>query len=296
MAYTQKNINTIVEGVPSFDQLMWPTLLALKSLGGSGSIQEINDKIVELEGYSADVQQAPHKNGNQTKLAYNGAWSRTYLKKVNAIDNSGRGVWFLLDKGEALTELDIQKIPAEVRKAGKLSKEKNLGKVEVKVTPIDAFEGVDIGSWRDELLSVVQNIKPDAFERLCKRILRENGFTKVEVTGGSCDGGIDGIGILRINLLSFHVSFQCKRYQGSVGSKHIRDFRGAMVGRGDKGLFITTGNFTSEARKEASRDGAPAIDLIDGEELCDLLKDLKLGVETELIENVTINPDWFQSI
>ena len=145
-------------------------------------------------------------------------------------------------------------------------------------------------------MSLIQSLKPDAFERLAQRILRENGFTKVQVTGRSGDGGIDGVGILRVNLLSFHVSFQCKRYQGSVGSSHIRDFRGAMIGRGDKGLFITTGNFTADARKEASRDGAPAIDLIDGEELCDLLKSLKMGVQTEMVEKVTLKPEWFKGI
>ncbi|WP_206528489.1 restriction endonuclease, partial [Mesorhizobium sp. M7A.F.Ca.CA.002.05.1.1] len=116
-------------------------------------------------------------------------------------------------------------------------------------------------------------LDPAAFERLCQRILREAGFIKVEVTGRSGDGGIDGTGVLRVNLLSFHVLFQCKRWKGSVGSGVVRDFRGAMVGRADKGLVITTGTFTADARREAVRDGAPAIDLIDGDGLCDLLKD-----------------------
>jgi len=130
------------------------------------------------------------------------------------------------------------------------------------------------------LLDILRGIKPDAFERLCQRILRESGFTKVEVTGRSGDGGIDGAGVLRVNLISFHVRFQCKRYTGSVGPREIRDFRGAMVGRADKGLFITTGRFTRDAANEAARDGAPAIDLIDGIDLCDLLRKLELGVET----------------
>lgn len=137
---------------------------------------------------------------------------------------------------------------------------------------------------------------PDAFERLCQRILRSSGFIKVQVTGKKGDGGIDGIGVLRIALLSFQVFFQCKRYSGSVGPKEIRDFRGAMVGRTDKGLFITTGTFTSEAEKEATRDGAPALDLIDGEQLCTLLKDLKLGVETKTIEVVEIDDFWFNHL
>ena len=132
--------------------------------------------------------------------------------------------------------------------------------------------------------------------RLAQRILRESGFVKVEVTGRSGDGGIDGVGVLRLALLSFQVYFQCKRYKGSVSPGAIRDFRGAMVGRTDKGLFITTGTFTAEAKKEATRDGAPAIDLIDGDYLCDLLKSLKLGVTTRMVEEVSIDPSWFAKI
>lgn len=127
-------------------------------------------------------------------------------------------------------------------------------------------------SWKEKLLDVILSLESNAFERLCQRLLRESGFTKVEVTGKSGDGGIDGVGVLRVNLLSFHVLFQSKRFRGSVGASVIRDFRGAMVGRADKGLVLTTGNFTADARREATRDGAPAIDLIDGDALCDLLK------------------------
>jgi restriction system protein len=143
---------------------------------------------------------------------------------------------------------------------------------------------------------LLRKLQPDAFERLSQRILREAGFIKVEVTGRSGDGGIDGIGVLRVNLLSFHVLFQCKRYQSSVGASAIRDFRGAMVGRSDKGLIITTGTFTPDAKREATRDGAPAIDLIDGDLLCDLLKDLKLGVRTEMVEQITVDPTWFADL
>jgi len=121
----------------------------------------------------------------------------------------------------------------------------------------------------------------------------DSGFIKVEITGRSGDGGIDGIGVLNVSLLSFHVLFQCKRWKGSVGASAIRDFRGAMVGRTDKGLVMTTGTLTTDARKEATRDGAPAIDLVDGEKLCELLKKLKIGVSTRLVEHVVVEQDAF---
>jgi restriction system protein len=143
----------------------------------------------------------------------------------------------------------------------------------------------------------LQRISPDAFERLCQRILRESGFIEVRVTGRSGDGGIDGIGILRLQrVVNFQVLFQCKRYQGSVSPKEIRDFRGAMVGRSDKGLFLTTGSFSRAAQEEATRDGAPPIDLIDGERLADLLKDLSLGVQTSMIEKVDVDEAWFDGV
>ncbi len=153
-------------------------------------------------------------------------------------------------------------------------------------------------SWSDQLLQHVQTIEAAAFERLCQRILRESGFIRVEVSGKSGDGGIDGTGVLRMNLISFQVLFQAKRWKGSVGAEVVRNFRGAMQGRADKGLIITTSTFTAEARKEATRDGAPAIDLIDGDALCTLLKDLQLGVHvrTRTVEEVTIDGKFFEVI
>jgi restriction system protein len=212
------------------------------------------------------------------------------LKKVGAIDNSSRGVWAITKEGENLTEDHVKLIPGKVRKQvvearrerGSAAPDQDAGELEAG----DRF-------WKDELLEILRGLRPDAFERLAQRLLREAGFIKVEVTGRSGDGGIDGLGVLRVNLLSFQVSFQCKRYQASVGASAIRDFRGAMVGRSDKGLLITTATFTPDAKREATRDGAPAIDLIDGDQLCDLLKQLKLGVKTEMVEKMTVEPAWF---
>lgn len=150
--------------------------------------------------------------------------------------------------------------------------------------------------WKQRLLETILSLSPDAFERLAQRILRESGFKTVSVTGRPGDGGIDGTGVLQINLITFPVAFQCKRYKGSVGAPNIRDFRGAIMGRCEKGLLITTGTFTSEAQKEATRDGALAIDLVDGDRLCEILKDLSLGIVTETVEKVTVDENWFLRI
>jgi restriction system protein len=141
-------------------------------------------------------------------------------------------------------------------------------------------------------------MKPDAFERLAQRLLREAGFISATVTGRTGDGGIDGLGVYRMSLVSFPVFFQCKRYRGSVGSSAVRDFRGAMAGRGDKGLLITTGPVTGDAKAEATRDGAPPVDLIDGHRLCNLLKEDELGVKTTTrqVEDVVVNPGFFADL
>ena len=277
--------------VPTYDKLMWPVLKAIKALGGSATNDELLDKVIELEQIPDAVQNVMHTE-HQTKLSYRLAWAKTYLGKAGALENPTHGVWATTEKGNALTAEEVEQIPVEVRKLYKIEKGKK---------PKDHQETEDLSpelkDWKDGLLAILTSqIKPDAFERLAQRILRESGFVKVEVTGRSGDGGIDGVGVLRLKLLSFQVYFQCKKYKGSVSPSAIRDFRGAMVGRTDKGLFITTGTFTAEAKKEATRDGAPAIDLIDGDSLCDLLKKHNLGVTTKMVEKVSIDPSWFAKI
>jgi len=283
--------------VPTYDEMLIPTLEALKQLGGSGSIDEINEKVYELEKYDEEILEIPHdENGVQTKVDYRLAWARTYLKKYGLLENSSRGVWALINNEIDTTELNSTTIIRFVRE--KTRKQKTEKPKNPKLRNKEVEEEIeDQLDWKEDLISVLLNIDPSAFERLCQRLLRESGFVQVEVTGKSGDGGIDGKGIIRMNgFLSFHVFFQSKRYKGSVGSGDVRDFRGAMQGRADKGLFITTGNFTREAIKEATRDGAPPIDLIDGEQLCDKLKEFNLGVKTELIEDVSVNPEWFDKI
>jgi restriction system protein len=272
---------------------MQPTLRALQAMGGSATNEELLGKIIEQEKYPSEVQSVQHVDHRQTKLNYNLAWAKTYLKKIGAIDNSSRGIRSITKKGERLTDEEIKAVPATVRRMDAYARREREN--------IDSKNNGDPGEiaeahWEDQLIHVLRSLSSEAFERLAQRILREAGFTRVEVTGRSGDGGIDGIGVLRVNLLSFQVLFQCKKYQGSVGAGAIRDFRGAMVGRTDKGLMITTGTFTPDAKREATRDGAPAIDLIDGELLCDLLKDLKLGVQTRLVEQMTVDKDWLHSV
>lgn len=279
--------------IPNFSKLMNPTLKALKRLGGSASIDELVPEVAQILDLPQEAVEAPHGDSAQTELEYRSAWARTYLRKAGLIENSERGVWALTPLGHKTESVDGRRIAREVNKqlqADRIAKERSAASAA-------GDESEEEVTWEDKLLSVLQTMDPTAFERLCQRILRESGFIEVEVTKRSGDGGIDGHGTMRIGgLISFNVIFQSKRYKGQIGADTVRDFRGAMVGRADKGLIVSTGGFSREARREATRDGAPPIDLIDGRLLAQKLKELKLGVQTHMVERIEIDEEWFQSI
>lgn len=286
--------------VPPHRDLLWPTLQAAAALGGSASIAELDAAVIDREGFSSDQQDVLHGDGPQTEIRYRLAWARTYLKGLGLLTNSRRGVWTVTEKGQAIRTKDqVRKLLSEYDAAYAKNKVKRKDGAQSDVSAeVEQVEAEAEADWKEELLETLLAMSPAAFERLAQRLLRESGFSSAVVTGRSGDGGIDGMGVYQLNLLSFPVFFQCKRYKGSVTPSAVRDFRGAMAGRGDKGLLITTGTFTSDARKEATRDGAPPIDLIDGDRLCDLLKDLSLGVATteRVVEDVKIEGHYFASL
>jgi len=280
-----------------FDDLFNPLLTALHNLGGSGSVEELVEQVAIFLKLTDEEVNEIHR-GNITKLAYRLAWARNYLKRYGLLENSSRGVWALTEEGIKTKSVDKEIVKRKVvsdDKQERLKKNKK-GTPEI-LADEDENEEIQNFTWQEEIIDELLTMPPSSFERLCQRLLRELGFQNVEVTGQTNDGGIDGKGILRLGgVLSFHVIFQAKRYKGSVSPSIVRDFRGAMVGRADKGLIITTGTFTREAKKEAQRDGAPPIDLMDGNDLAEKLKELKLGIGIELIEKVNIKKDWFKTI
>jgi restriction system protein len=281
--------------MPKMPEFMIPVIDALRDLGGSGSIEEIEAAVSSIMGLTDEQLQILHKpesGSGRTTVEYRLAWARSYLKKAGLIENSSRGVWALTIEGSKAERLNAKQLISRVKKQRRLEKRS------LSVTMDDDGDEIDL-TWQEQLRHVLINLSPASFERLFQRVLRESGFIQVEVTGRSGDGGIDGKGIMRLaGMLSFHVIFQCKRWQSSVGSAQIRDFRGSMIGRADKAIFVTTSTFTPDAVREATRDGAPTIDLIDGDQLIQKLKDLNLGVRSEIVqeERVTILPEWFEGL
>ena len=222
--------------LPKYDDLFSATLKGLKVLGGSGSVEEINDGLITLLGATQAQLDVTYKSGVPV-LTHRMAWARSFLKLPGLVTNPTRGVWVLTEDGRAAVDkpnTEIKQIVSAAQKA-LLAAKKAAGAVEEEENEQEpAAEGIVV--WSDRLLQRVQFIDPAAFERLCQRLLRESGFTRVEVTGKSGDGGIDGAGVLRMNLISFRVLFQCKRWKGAVGSDVVRNFRGAIKAQRKRGL------------------------------------------------------------
>ena len=287
--------------VPAYPKLFVATFEALRDLGGSASNEEILEKVVENLNLSPRVIEMSHGETGKSELEYRLAWARTYLRIAGLVVNSRRGVWAFTPEGANTASIDGKDVVRLVRERTQRgqngSRRRGGPRVERHLGPSDGAKEEASPPWRTTLHSVLLALDPAKFERLCQRLMRESGFTQVEVTGRSGDGGIDGHGIVRVaGLLSFPVLFQCKRWKGTVPPSTIRDFRGAMVGRADKGLILTTGTFSLEARREATRDGAPPIDLVDGEQLMDKLRELSLGVSTKLVRVSEVDAAWFDGL
>lgn len=274
---------------PDFIKYIVPIIEVLNELGGSGNPSEVTDLIIEKYNISEDELNLKNKNGGST-VKNRIAWARFYLVKGGVLDSSKRGVWSLKSNYSEIIDLN------NVNKYFKTTHEQfegrdNQGKHENKENPIDIEieEKVEDESYRDKIINILKNLPPAGFEKICQRLLRESGFSQVKVTGKSGDGGIDGYGVLELNpLMSFKVLFQSKRYKEVVTTDKIRDFRGAMAGRADKGIIITTGRFTQDAKNEAVRDGVPPIELVDGEKLVTMFEKLEFGLIPRMVYDIDL--------
>ncbi|MFO1193196.1 MAG: restriction endonuclease [Rhodoferax sp.] len=263
-----------------FVRFFGPLLDALRGLGGSAKPDEAVDRVSADLGISDEILNETLPSGG-SRFRNQVAWARFYLVREGLISSSKHGVWSLTESGirTHLTQEQSRNLFLKWVKIFQEQRKQKAGSEPIAEKVAEGSGGVS-KDYRNETLDVLLSLPPAGFERLSQRLLREAGFTQVVVTGQSGDGGIDGFGILQVNpLVSFKVLFQCKRYTKSVAPSQVRDFRGAMSGRADKGIIITTGTFTAEARREATRDGAPPIELIDGEKLIDMLERFELGLK-----------------
>lgn len=280
-------IQTKSKNCPQIPFFFAPTLKALDELGGSGSNEEIYNKVLVITQLSNEVIDVMH-NFTMTEVGYRLAWARTYLKNFGAIEKSKHKVWSLTTKGAKMlkdNDINIKEICSfTTNKSNKAT-----------VSSEDVIEETETSNWREQITDILHHLDPYAFERLAQRLLRECGFSDVQVTKRSGDGGIDGIGKLRIQgIFSFNVAFQCKRYKGQVGASAIRDFRGSLGTNIEKGVLITTGAFTKAAKDEASSEGKRLIDLMDGEELINKLAEYGIGLNE--VKSYEVDESFFNSL
>ena len=275
----ENNRRNRLEMIPSADALMSYVFRALQYLGGSGANKEIDSAVERILDLPDDVVSESHLGSfTQTELSYRVAWAKTKLKKKGIITNSARSVWSILPQFQQYTNLEdiavsllMDQEDAEAETAAEMKTEQD---------------------WLSNVSERLHSMDPYAFERLIQRLLRECGFSSVTVTRKSGDGGIDGFGELKVlGLFSFRVAFQCKRYRGAVGSAAIRDFRGALSSDIERALFITTGTFSKQAAEEASKEGKRHIDLIDGEELIQRMKEAGVGIKP--VEAFEVDDSFF---
>lgn len=267
-----------------FTKWFGPLLDALRDLGGSARPKEAVDRIAKNLSIPDNVLEETMKSGIP-RFQNQVAWARQYLIWEGLLDDNTRGIWTLSEKGRntSLTEEQSKQICSKwvaIHQQAKKEKSKaGVPQEEEEEEP----ENVEI-TKPSSLLEILQSVTPSGFENICKRLLREHGFEDVQVTGGSHDGGIDGYGTLELNpFVSIKVLFQCKRYKGTVSRAQVGDFRNAMIGRAEKGIIMTTGTFSEDAKREASRDGAPPIELIDGQKLINLFEEKELGLKPKTV-------------
>ena len=280
---------------PQFTRFFWPIIEALRQLGGSGSPSEVRDRVFENLKVS-ETEQSETISSGSSRIYNQIQWARLYLVRSGYMDGSSpRGVWSLTEQGSKANKFTPEQIIGIFKKVQGEIKDSPVEKDDIKGT-----DGASVFSqeqvvlkYREDIRNVLMSLPASGFEKLCQRLLRESGFERVSITGKSGDGGIDGNGVILVNpFVSFNVVFQCKRYSGSVVPSQVREFRGAMDGRTDKGIIITTGSFTKESSKEAFRDGVKPIELVDGERLIDMFVELELGIKK--VQTYEIDATFFK--
>ena len=294
---SKSSTQAVRTGQAEFVRWFGPLLDALRDLGGSASPREAVDRIAQSERVPSELLNAALKSG-QSRFYNQVHWARQYLVWGGLIDSGKRGVWSLTPLGRD-TRLDAaasrQLFLQQVKRHADLRKQADEGTTSAAIpddTPADTPQS-DQDATLEMFLRVVRGLSPKGFEQVCMRLLREAGFERVQITGRSNDGGVDGVGVLQVNdLVSFNVVFQCKKWEQAVPPKEVRDLRGAMDGRAEKGIFLTTSAFSTNARTEAERPGAAPIELVDGVKLFEMFKKYELGLKPRVVYDV--DPSFFE--
>ena len=285
-------------GMPLYPKLRRDILTMMRRMSLPADRATIIEGAADELGLTADHRKVPCANGSMPEYADRVGWALSDLKAQRLVENVTRGIWDLTEEGRVIGFDDLERRVKDARREYHRRRRIALAEPaepDVEEPEEDGEVPHEGSNWIDQLLKRLHALSPGGFERLARELLLSAGFDEVKVTQLSHDGGIDGVGTYRPSgLISFRTAFQCKRWKNTpVGAPEVQAFQGAIQGQADRGIIITTSYFTSDANRQAGRSGAMPIDLIPGERLAELLKEHKVGVRTEMVEQITIDTDYF---
>jgi restriction system protein len=244
--------------MPKQSEIEIPLLEVLISLEGQGKPKEIYPMVTKKfpNLTQEDLDERMESGGN--KWTNRIQWVRQKLVDSGEIHNPQRGVWAITDKGRNRVNSPIPTLAAPVNF-------------------VELYEDYE-EDFKSQLLDKLHELTSRQFEEFAKKLLQVYGFVDLTVTEVGPDGGIDGYGRLKIGLASMNVAFQCKRWQGNVGRREIQQFRGAIQGTYEQGIFFTTSDFTPHAKGISFQQGAVPIILMNGTGIVDIMIEKGLGV------------------
>jgi len=261
--------------IPSTKDIELPLLQEIEAAGGEAKPSELYNKVARhfSQLTSAD-QKVIHPRSGLPIWRNRVQWARQHLVNKGQIDASIRGIWKITDKGRA-----------------------KLGVVPPPPPPSPSTIGALLDRERQQisvqLHELLMNIHPQQFEAFAARLLESVGFADVEVTKYVGDGGIDGYGNLEMGVVKVRAAFQVKRWRNNVPPAEVNQFRGAIMGEFDQGIFITTSDFSDEAKKVSSKRGAVPIVLINGDRIVNIMLEKGLGVRQEPLTVTRIDEEFF---
>ncbi|GER82643.1 restriction endonuclease [Thermogemmatispora aurantia] len=302
--------------VPNFQEFLWP-LLELAGDGQEHTLTEAAELVARRFALSETERNEPLPSGKQAKFWNRLSWARTYLQKAQLLASAGRGRFRITERGRRVLiarppTLDVAYLKRFPEFLQFLASSSHNGQ-----SPVAAQEALDRSGQTpqellettyqtlkrelaQELLERVRKSTPGFFERLVLDLLLAMGYggsrkEAAQALGGTGDGGVDGV-IYEDRLGLDRIYVQAKRWQGTVGGPDVQAFAGALMGKkARKGIFMTTGTFSTSAQNYARSVDNLSIVLIDGEQMAQLMIDHGVGVteETRYILK-KIDSDYFE--
>jgi len=279
--------------MPTYRELVLPVLRAVENAGGSAQRTEMEDLVSEMFPDALLDVTYPNRP-NKSVLLDRVGWGKSCAKLIGALDSPRQAFFVLTELGRELLSMDSEDAYAKIReldinyRASRRAAKHSTSDEEVL---IDEEEEVE-GEWREQLLGRLHQLSPEGFERFVIALMKTFEMT-LEHVGGSGDEGIDGIGLAPLSpVLSTRVAIQAKRYnpeKAAVSRDAVALFqRDAATKGAERAIMITLGRFTKPAR-DAAVATTPMVELIDGERLCDLVRQQEFGIRIQPV----VDAGWF---